>query len=314
MDIFRLSFSELMGDFQGGRSMFSMTKMITNAVFFWVLFGFLAGPVYADWQVTLQAEIPDSAADSGMAASKLIFGMGVETTDAFDNQWDTVALASNSLNFHSLHPEYSTEKAKLWKDVRSTAFPKDWEVEVSSPLVGQIRLTWNAGVVPADIDLQLIDEQTATSLDMKASGQYSFTNSPPGVRKFMIHAAEKTSSGGTPVAPPPQTSPPVSSGSGGGGGCGTLKDAGRDNQSPLHQGTAALNVAILFTPLIWLIIRKVVFAEALIYSETSQRRRYPIRYHEDPFPWRSGSRSIRSYNFIIDRLWGRGRDSRRRER
>ncbi|MBI5198089.1 MAG: hypothetical protein HZA19_05705, partial [Nitrospirae bacterium] len=153
--------------------MFSITKMITVAIFLWVLFGFPAGPAHADWQVTVQAEIPDSAADSGMASGRLIFGMGVDSTDAFDNQWDTVALVSGSLNFHSLHPEYSLEKAKLWKDVRGTACPKDWDLEVSSPLEGQTRLTWNAEAVPADIVLQLIDGQTGASVNMKAAGEYA---------------------------------------------------------------------------------------------------------------------------------------------
>lgn len=217
----------------------------------------LSSPAQAAWQARLQISIPDSAADSGNASNKLILGVDSSATDNFDNTWDTVAYPGGSLSAYFPHPENSLSKTQLWQDMRADQLPQHWEVEASSQLEGDARLTWDASTVPAQIDLKLVDSQTGNSIDMKTASQYSYAATPSAARKFSIQASEKIPNVGS--GPPP---PQISGGSGG-GGCGMIKDVGRNASYPPPTGAVALNMALLFSPLLWLAFRRIALPRSL---------------------------------------------------
>lgn len=215
---------------------FRVIIFITMIVIPWTF----VNPGEAAWQVDFQVALPDPAADSGLASNRLILGVDNTASDNFDNLLDTVAYAGGGINAYFLHPEYATAKSRLWQDVRGNQLPKTWEVEVSSSLDGQASITWDADAIPSNVSLKLTDGETGASIDMKSMGEYTFQNSPSVARKITLLASEDAT-GGSP-------SQAVSMG----GGCGYIKNIGNDKSNPMNPGTAAINILILFLPLVGL--------------------------------------------------------------
>lgn len=197
-------------------------------------------PGHAAWQVDFQVSLPDQAADNGHASNRLILGTDNTATDNFDNLLDTVAYNGGGINAYFVHPEYATAKSRLWQDMRENQLPKTWEVEVSSSLKGQANISWDTNNVPSNVSLKLTDGQTGTTIDMKTMSEYTFQNSPTVARKITLLASQDAGAGET-----PQTSSQ-------GGGCGYIKDIGNNKSNPMNPGTAAINVLILFIPLVGL--------------------------------------------------------------
>ncbi len=204
-------------------------------VFNWIL----VSPVQAAWQVNFQVELPDPSADSGLASNRLMLGIDNTATDNFDNLLDTVAYDGGRVNAYFLHPEYVMAKSRLWQDMRELQLPKTWEVEVSSSLDGQAKISWDTSTVPSNVSLKLTDGQTGTSIDMKSMSEYTFQNNPSVARKITLLASEDAAGNSSQTASK-------------GGGCGYIKDIGNNKSNPMNPGTAALNILILFIPLVGL--------------------------------------------------------------
>ena len=217
----------------------------------------------ASWQLTLDITTPDPNSDSGTATNKLTVGTDPTATDAYDNKFDTVALLKGPIQEYIAHPEYAVEQQKLWRDFRPDTFPKEWTIEVHSPgKASAVNIKWAINV-PNNLYFIFIDKDTNQEIVMTDSSEYSYNSTPNSQKNFVLRVSEKT--GGDTVGGGGGSSGGSSSGAETkGGGCGYIKNAGKEGGYPGGSGSAALNMVILFTPLIWLTIRRVVFSSGLI--------------------------------------------------
>jgi hypothetical protein len=200
----------------------------------------------AAWQLTLDVSTPDPNSDTGTATNRLTLGTDQAATDAYDNTFDTVALLKGPIEAYIVHPEYAPEQQKLWRDIGSDALPKEWTIEVNSPESNTINI--KGGIdVPDNLNFTLIDLDKNKEIRIRSSSEYSFNSTANSQKKLLLRVSENTT---------------VTSGGNGngnaakGGGCGYIKDIGGNNSSTGGHGSAALNMTLLFAPLIWLTTRK----------------------------------------------------------
>ena len=217
----------------------------------------------AAWQLSLDVSTPDPNSDTGTATNKLTIGADPTATDAYDNKFDTGALLKGPVQAYLAHPEYAPEQQKLWRDFRSDALPKEWTIEVYSPGEGNaINIKWGIKA-PNNLYFTLVDKDSNQEIVMTASSEYSYNSTSNSQKNFLLRVSQKT--GGDTVGGGGGSSGGSSSGAETkGGGCGYIKNAGKEGGYPGGSGSAALNMVILFTPLIWLTVRRVVFSSGLI--------------------------------------------------
>ena len=234
----------------------------------------------AAWQLSLDVSTPDPNSDTGTATNKLTIGADPTATDAYDNKFDTGALLKGPVQAYLAHPEYVPGQQKLWRDFRHDTFPKEWTVEVYSPgEASAINIKWGIDA-PNNLYFTLVDQDSKQETIMTTSSEYSYNSAPNSQKNFLLRVSEKTGgdtvgggggySGGNSSTGEPK----------GGGGCGTIKNVGRNGAYPGEPGSAALNMVILFTPLIWLTIRRIVFSGVMVYVIKGKRGNYRRPYGE----------------------------------
>lgn len=197
--------------------------------------------------------------------------------DTYNNAFDTVALLKGPIQAYIAHPEYVAEQQKLWRDLRSDGFPKEWTIEVNSPVEGNtITIKWGLNA-PANLNFTLIDQDSNQEVGMRASSEYSYNSTPNSQMTFLLKVSENTTV---------STSAGNSSGTGPtGGGCGYIKNIVGNEGYPGSSGSAALNIVILFTPLIWLTIRRVVFSKLMVYVIKGSQRIHKTFYGKMYITW-----------------------------
>lgn len=211
----------------------------------------------AAWQLTLDVSTTDPNSDTGAATNKLTVGTDQTATDAYDNKFDTVALLRGPIQAYIANPEYAAEKQKLWRDIRTDSLPKEWTIEVNSPDEGNtIKIKWGINA-PDNIDFTLIDQATNQEVGIRSSSEYSYDSTSNSQKTFLLRVSDNTSvtTGGSSNGNATK-----------GGGCGYIKDINGNNSSPGGPGSAALNMMILFAPLIWLTTRRTISGYPVILS------------------------------------------------
>ena len=209
----------------------------------------------AAWQLTLDVSTPDQNSDTGAATNKLTIGTDQTATDAYDNRFDTVALLRGPVQAYIAHPEYPSERQKLWRDLRSDALPKEWTIEVNSPGEGNtINIGWGINA-PDNLNFTLIDQDNNQEIGLMASSDHSYNSTPNSQKKFLLRVTDNTA---IPTGGNNEGNTTV------GGGCGYIKNIGGNNRRPGGPGSAVLNMTILLAPLIWLTTRKTILSYALL--------------------------------------------------
>ncbi len=201
------------------------------------------------WQLTLDISTPDPNSDTGTATNRLVLGTDPTATDAYDNKFDTVALLKGPVEAYILHPEYAAEQQKLWRDIRSDELPKEWTVEVNSLVEGNT-ISIKGGIdTPDNLNFTLIDLDKNKEIRIRASTEYSYSSTANSQKKLLLRVSEDTTI---------TTNGNSKGNAAKGGGCGYIKDINGNNSSTGGPGSAVLNMAILFAPLIWLTTRKAI--------------------------------------------------------
>ena len=211
----------------------------------------------AAWQITLDVSTTDPNADSGLATNRLTAGTDQTATDAYDNKFDTVALLRGPLQAYIVHPEYATEQQKLWRDLRSNTLPKEWSIEVNSPGEGNtVMIKWGINA-PDNLSFTLIDQDNNQEIGIRESSEYSYNSTSNSMKIFLLRVSENTTvtTGGNSEVNATK-----------GGGCGHIKNIDGNNSLPGGNGSAVLNMAILFAPLIWLTRRKTLLSFITLLS------------------------------------------------
>ncbi|OHE55269.1 MAG: hypothetical protein A2Z47_11065 [Thermodesulfovibrio sp. RBG_19FT_COMBO_42_12] len=211
----------------------------------------------AAWQITLDVSTTDPNADSGLATNRLTAGTDQTATDAYDNKFDTVALLRGPLQAYIVHPEYATEQQKLWRDLRSNTLPKEWSIEVNSPGEGNtVMIKWGINA-PDNLSFTLIDQDNNQEIGIRESSEYSYNSISNSKKIFLLRVSENTTvtTGGNSEVNATK-----------GGGCGHIKNIDGNNSLPGGNGSAVLNMAILFAPLIWLTRRKTLLSFITLLS------------------------------------------------
>ncbi len=226
-----------------------------------ILSGAITGS--AAWQLTLDVSIPDPNSDTGTASNNLTIGSDQTATDTYDNKFDTVALLKGPIQAYIAHPEYTPEQQKLWRDFRSNEFPKEWLLEVNSEgEVNTVNIKWGINALD-NLSFTLVDQDSNQEIIMKATPEYSYNSTPNTQKKFLLRVSENTAVN-TSVGANGNSVGNSAGGGTKGGGCGYIKDIGGNNRFPGGPGSAALNMTILFAPLIWLTTRKTILSYALV--------------------------------------------------
>lgn len=233
----------------------------------------------AAWQLNFEVSTPDPNSDTGTATNKLTMGTDQTATDAYDNKLDTVALLKGPIQAYIAHPEYVTEQQKLWRDFRPDALPKEWTIAVNSLSDGNtINIKWGINA-PDNLYFTLVDKDSNQEIIMTASSEYFYNSTSNSQRNFLLRVSEKTG-GDTAGGGSGDSGGNSSAGTTKGGGCGYIKDAGKDGGYPGGPGSASLNMVILFTPLIWLTKRRVVFSIVMGYVIKGRKKVYRRHYGE----------------------------------
>lgn len=224
-----------------------MCKILTTIILTALLI--LSGAVKesAAWQLTLDVSTPDPDSDTGTATNRLTIGTDQTATDAYDNKFDTVALLRGPVEAYIVHAENTAEQKRLWRDLRSDALPKEWTIEVNSPGEGSaINVRWGI-TAPDNIDFKLIDQDNNQEIGIRASSEYSYTSTSNIPKRFLLRVSENTA-----VATGGNSDGTAAKG----GGCGYIKDIKGNNSSTGGPGSVAVNMVILFMPILWLASRK----------------------------------------------------------
>ena len=211
----------------------------------------------AAWQITLDVSTTDPNADSGLATNRLTVGTDQTATEAYDNKFETVALVRGPLPAYIAHPEYATEQQKLWRDLRSNTLPKEWSIEVNSPGEGNtVMIKWGINA-PDNLSFTLIDQDNNQEIGIRESSEYSYNSISNSKKIFLLRVSENTTvtTGGNSEVNATK-----------GGGCGHIKNIDGNNSLPGGNGSAVLNMAILFAPLIWLTRRKTLLSFITLLS------------------------------------------------
>ena len=138
-----------------------------------------------DWSMAIEFSIPDSSLPLGAVQSRLVLGVDPSATDAFDNQWDTVALWSNSLKATFPHPDYPSDlpdTQSLWHDIRGNSESSHtWNIEVSSDRFGtNTTIYWTFNTPMAEQCqppiVTLTDVTHGVSTPVSGNDSYTFPN------------------------------------------------------------------------------------------------------------------------------------------
>ena len=280
-----------------------MHKILNSIILITILILTITATSLASWQLTLDISTPDPNSDTGTATNKLTVGTDPTATDTYDNTFDTVALLKGPVQAYLAHPEYVPGQQKLWRDFRPDTFPKEWTVEVYSPgEASAINIKWGIDA-PNNLYFTLVDQDSKQETIMTTSSEYSYNSAPNSQKNFLLRVSEKT--GGDTVGGSGGDKGGSSSGGAakGGGGCGTIKNVGRNGGYPGEPSSAAMNMVILFTPLIWLTIRRVVFSGVMVYVIKGKGGVNRRHYGEKYYPWSNLPASFSAGNFDTKQLW-----------
>lgn len=148
-------------------------------------------------EVALTVSTPSSAAEGGMAQTRLRMGVVAGATAGFDTQWDvpappapsngTVALSA-SIVPSALFPD----QPLLW-DFRGETFPQTWTLDVTSDQTAPVTLGWQvSGSANAcgSTTWTLEDMYGGTRVDLNAASSqgYQFIGQTPRTRRFIVTA------------------------------------------------------------------------------------------------------------------------------
>jgi hypothetical protein len=137
-----------------------------------------------DWSMALELSIPDTSLPRGAVQSRLVLGVAPSATDAFDHQWDTVALWSSPLKAtfpHSEYPNDLPETQWLWQDIRGNSESSHtWNIEVASDRFGtNTTINWTFTTSMAQCQhpmVTLTDITHNVSNPISGNGSYTFPN------------------------------------------------------------------------------------------------------------------------------------------
>ena len=128
------------------------------------------------WEAALKVSVP-------RAYNRLSFGQKADATDGIDGAYDVPAMLNGDIK-----ASFLLKDGSYWRDIKAVASGevKKWRIRVESGLAGTvITLSWNPASLPAGV--ALTDMATATVIDMKSVGTYSYNND--GAREFLIEVA-----------------------------------------------------------------------------------------------------------------------------
>ncbi|HEY5648035.1 MAG TPA: fibronectin type III domain-containing protein [Nitrospiria bacterium] len=129
----------------------------------------------SEWTMEFRVSVPDSGADGGVSTQRLEAGSHPSASDAFDNEWDVVALPAGpvqALITHDGEAGYPLHLQSLWRDIRSDGVPQSWRLRIESFQSAEpISLSWSLPpLLPADVcyrqEMVLRDESTGEPLDL----------------------------------------------------------------------------------------------------------------------------------------------------
>ncbi len=238
-----------------------MNKFLNQIIMSTILALALNSTSMAALQINLEVSTPDPKSDTGVATNNISIGTDPATTDSYDNTYDTVALLDGPVQAYINHSDYSAEHQKLWRDYRSTdTLPKEWTIEVHSKDSSNVNMKWNIGTTD-NLIVTLTDVTNNQEINMLSAPAYSFEGTSGTPVMLLLRVAENATS----INNDNNNSVSDNSGSPKGGGCGYIKDTGGNNKFPGSNSSAAINITVLFAPLIWLATRKTLKSQVLIY-------------------------------------------------
>ncbi len=146
-------------------------------------------------EVSLTVSTPSSAAEGGVAQTRLRMGTVGGATAGFDTQWDVPAPPSPSDALVTLSAGIVSApvpgQALLW-DFRAETFPQTWILDVTSDHAAPVTLGWQAtgASACASPSWTLEDTYSGAQVDLSApSGQgYQFIGQAPRTRRFVVTA------------------------------------------------------------------------------------------------------------------------------
>lgn len=147
-------------------------------------------------EVSLTVSTPSSAAEGGIAQTRLRMGTVAGATAGFDTQWDVPAPPSRSdgvvaLSAGIIPSELLPGQPLLW-DFRAETFPQTWTLDVTSDQNAPVTFGWQAtgGNACASPSWTLEDTYSGARMDLSApSGQgYQFIGQAPRTRRFVVTA------------------------------------------------------------------------------------------------------------------------------
>lgn len=208
----------------------------------------------------LPVEISTTADNGEKIYNRLVAGVEQGATGGFDNLWDAPAILTHPdpdkpiiLRAYFEGKENNGETRNLWKDVRGTSTNGNttWDITVDSVPAGRsVVVSWRAqqDSLRKGDRLVLRDNNKVgpdgepVQVDISGASNYVFVSSGDEGRSLSLVLS------GAPAEP-------SHSGGGSGFGCGTVRPG---KSGPADNGTGALSVILLFTPLIFLRLHRLL--------------------------------------------------------
>jgi hypothetical protein len=142
---------------------------------------------------------------SGDVYSHLIIAGHKTTTNGYDPS-EIPALPGGDLQAYFYYPGWPRGDY-YWSDYRDLSLPQElpFYVETNNSTVV---MSWKLIDVPATLELNLVDEYTGTTIDIKANPTYTYESVSTSARSFRITASGSIGGGGEPPPGGADTVPP----------------------------------------------------------------------------------------------------------
>ena len=149
---------------------------------------FFALPLYAEAEDTGWVISIDGA--TSIDTDRVMAGIVPGATDSFDLGYDATSMFKSGTHFalYMDRADWGQKTPYAWIDITGSSLPYDWTFNVYTAEIGTaVDLGWNPSKVPASVNLELVDNYSGVTLDMKDVTAYSFT-SVSASRGFTIRA------------------------------------------------------------------------------------------------------------------------------
>jgi hypothetical protein len=163
-----------------------------------VLFGLPCGVrAFDGWHAKIYVK-------SGDVYSHLIIAGHKTTTDGYDTS-EIPAWLGGDLQVYFYYPDWPRGDY-YWSDYRDLSLPQEWPFYVQTNNITVV-MSWKLVDVPATLELNLVDEYTGTTIDIKSNPTYTYESVSTGARFFRITASgsiggEEPPPGETDTVPP----------------------------------------------------------------------------------------------------------------